>query len=108
MFRGDAEQFATDPLALAIAKHAVDKGFDDELEPRERAFLYMPFEHSEHMADQDRAMLLFTALGDDKMLHFAKLHRSIIARFGRFPHRNAMLGRAPRPDEIAAGDVVPW
>jgi uncharacterized protein (DUF924 family) len=108
MFRGDAEQFATDPLALAIAKHAVDKGFDDELEPRERAFLYMPFEHSEHMADQDRAMLLFTALGDDKMLHFAKLHRGIIARFGRFPHRNAMLGRAPRPDEIAAGDVVPW
>ena len=108
MFRGDAEQFATDPLALAIAKEAVDKGFDDQLDPRERAFLYMPFEHSEHMADQDRAMLLFTALGDDKMLHFAKLHRSIIERFGRFPHRNAMLGRTPRPDEIAAGDVVPW
>jgi uncharacterized protein (DUF924 family) len=108
MFRGDAEQFATDPLALAIAREAVDKGFDDELEPRERGFLYMPFEHSERMADQDRAMLLFTALGDEKMLHFAKLHRDIIARFGRFPHRNGMLGRTPRPDEVAAGDVVPW
>jgi uncharacterized protein (DUF924 family) len=68
----------------------------------------MPFEHSENMADQDRAMLLFTALGDGKMLHFAKLHRAIIERFGRFPHRNAMLGRAPRPDEVAAGDVFPW
>jgi uncharacterized protein (DUF924 family) len=108
MFRGDAEQFATDPLALAIAREAVDKGFDDELEPRERGFLYMPFEHSERMADQDRAMLLFTALGDEEMLHFAKLHRDIIARFGRFPHRNGMLGRTPRPDEVAAGDVVPW
>ena len=108
IFRGQAEQFATDPLALAIAREAVDKGFDDELEPRERAFLYMPFEHSEHMADQDRALLLFTALGDEKMVHFAKLHRGIIERFGRFPHRNTMLGRAPRPDEIAAGDVFPW
>ena len=108
IFRGQAEQFATDPLALAIAREAVDKGFDDELEPRERAFLYMPFEHSEHMADQDRALLLFTALGDEKMVHFAKLHRRIIERFGRFPHRNTMLGRAPRPDEIAAGDVFPW
>ena len=108
MFRGSAEQFATDPLALAIAREAVDKGLDDELEPRERGFLYMPFEHSEQMADQDRAMLLFTALGDEKMLHFAKLHRDLIARFGRFPHRNAMLGRAPRPDELAAGDVFPW
>jgi uncharacterized protein (DUF924 family) len=108
MFRGDAEQFATDPLALAIARLAVDKGFDEQLDGRERGFLYMPFEHSETMGDQDRALLLFTALGDPKMLHYAKLHRDIIARFGRFPHRNAMLGRAPRPDEIAAGKVVPW
>ncbi len=108
MFRGSAEQFATDPVALAIAAEAVDKGFDGELEPRERGFLYMPFEHSEKMDDQNRAMLLFTALGDANMLHFAKLHRDIIERFGRFPHRNAMLGRAPRADEIAAGDVVPW
>ena len=108
MFRGSAEQFATDELALGIAKKAVANGFDDQLEPRERGFLYMPFEHSEKLDDQKRALLLFTSLGDDKMLHYARLHHDIIERFGRFPHRNVMLGRAPRADEIAAGDVVPW
>ncbi len=108
MFRGDAEQFATDHLALAIAKGAVDKGFDDELERQERGFLYMPFQHSEELADQDRSMLLFTALGDAYQLGYAKKHHEVIARFGRFPHRNKMLGRAPRADEIAAGEVVPW
>ena len=108
MFRGSAEQFATDELALGIAKKAVANGFDDQLEPRERGFLYMPFEHSEKLDDQKRALLLFTSLGDDKMLHYARLHHDIIERFGRFPHRNKMLGRAPRPDEIAAGEVVPW
>ena len=108
MFRGSAEQFATDELALGIAKKAVANGFDDQLEPRERGFLYMPFEHSEKLDDQKRALLLFTSLGDDKMLHYARLHHDIIERFGRFPHRNAMLGREPRPEEIAAGEVVPW
>jgi uncharacterized protein (DUF924 family) len=108
MFRGSAEQFATDPLALAIAKGALDKNFDDELQPQERAFLYMPFQHSENLADQNRAVLLFAALGDDEQLGYAKKHRDIIERFGRFPHRNAMLGRAPRADELAAGDVFPW
>jgi uncharacterized protein (DUF924 family) len=108
MFRGDAEQFSTDHLALAIAKGAVDKGFDDELEPRERGFLYMPFQHSESLADQDRSLLLFTALGDDYQLGYARKHHDVIARFGRFPHRNQILGRTPRPDEIAAGDVFPW
>jgi uncharacterized protein (DUF924 family) len=108
MFRGDAEQFSTDHLALQIARGAVDGGFDDQLEPKERGFLYMPFEHSEDMDDQNRSILLFTALGDDYQLGFAKKHRDIIARFGRFPHRNEMLGRAPRADEIAAGDVFPW
>jgi uncharacterized protein (DUF924 family) len=108
MFRGHADQFSTDPLALAIAEAAVDKGFDDRLAPKERAFLYMPFEHSEVMADQNRSMLLFTALGDQDFLPFARKHHDIIERFGRFPHRNAMLGRAPRSDETAAGDVVPW
>ena len=108
MFRDDAEQFATDHLALAIAKGAVDRGFDDQLEPQERGFLYMPFEHSESLADQNRSLQLFTALGDDYLLGFAKKHHDIIERFGRFPHRNAILGRAPRPAEVAAGDVVPW
>ena len=108
MFRGDAEQFATDPLALAIAKGALARHFDEQLEPQERGFLYMPFEHSERIEDQNRSMLLFTALGDENMLHFAKLHHDIIDRFGRFPHRNKMLGRAPRAEELAAGDVFPW
>ena len=108
MFRNNAEQFATDDLALAIAKSAVDLGFDDELEPKERGVLYMPFQHSENLAEQDRSVLLFTALGDGHQLGYAKKHHDVIARFGRFPHRNKMLGRAPRPDEIAAGDVFPW
>jgi len=108
MFRGNAEQFATDHLAVAIAKGAVDKGFDEELEPKERGFLYMPFQHSENLDDQNRSLLLFTKLGDDYQLGYAKKHHAIIERFGRFPHRNAMLGRAPRADEIAAGDIFPW
>jgi uncharacterized protein (DUF924 family) len=108
MFRGHAEQFATDHLALAIAKAAIDRGFADQLAHDERKFLYMPFEHSEDLEDQNRAVLLFTELGDDEQIKYARLHRDIIKRFGRFPHRNAMLGRAPRTDEIAAGDVVPW
>jgi len=108
MFRGEAEQFATDHLALAIATGAVDRGFDDQLQEQERGFLYMPFEHSESRADQLRSLQLFTALGDDYLLGFAKKHHDVIERFGRFPHRNAILGRAPRPAEVEAGDVFPW
>jgi len=108
MFRGHADQFATDHLALAIAKGAVGQGLDEELQPQERGFLYMPFQHSEDRADQQRSVQLFTALGDDFQLGFAIKHRDVIERFGRFPHRNAMLGRAPRPEEVAAGDVFPW
>jgi uncharacterized protein (DUF924 family) len=108
MFRENADQFATDPLALAIAKGAVDKGFDKELATVERKFLYMPFVHSENLDDQNRAVLLFSEIGDDEQVGYAKRHRAIIERFGRFPHRNTILGRAPRPDEIAAGEVVPW
>jgi uncharacterized protein (DUF924 family) len=108
MFRGHADQFATDHLALAIATAALAKDLDKELQPKERGFLYMPFQHSENIDDQNRSVLLFTELGDAEMLGYAKKHRDVIERFGRFPHRNAMLGRAPRPDEIAAGDVFPW
>jgi uncharacterized protein (DUF924 family) len=108
MFREHADQFASDPLALAIAKGAVRKKFDDELACDERAFLYMPFEHSEKLGDQKRSVLLFTELGDPHYLKYAKLHHDIIERFGRFPHRNAVLGRAARPDERSAGGVVPW
>ena len=81
---------------------------DEELEKAERKFLYMPFQHSENLADQKRSLLLFNELGDDRQLPYAQKHHDVIERFGRFPHRNAMLGRAPRPEEIAAGKVTPW
>jgi uncharacterized protein (DUF924 family) len=105
MFRGQADQFSTDPLALAIARGAIDRRLDEGMAPKQRAFLYMPFMHSENPADQERSLLLFTALGDPDQLHYAKLHHDVIARFGRFPHRNQVLGRTPRPGEEAAGDA---
>ena len=108
MFRDHAEQFATDPLALAIAKGAVERGLGDHMSKDERAFLFMPLQHSEDLDDQQRSIALFTQIGNAEMLHYAKLHHDVIERFGRFPHRNRVLGRPPRPEEIAAGDVVPW
>jgi len=108
MFRGHADQFATDHLALAIARGAVERGFDEAYTQPKRGFFYMPFQHSEDLDDQQRSVALFTALGDDYQLGFAKKHLEVIERFGRFPHRNAILGRKPRAEEAAAGDVVPW
>jgi uncharacterized protein (DUF924 family) len=108
MFRGHADQFSTDPLALAIAESAVDRGLDEAMSPAERGFLYMPFQHSEDIEDQRRSVALFTALGDDYQLGYALKHHDVVERFGRFPHRNPVLGRTPRPAEIEAGDVVPW
>jgi uncharacterized protein (DUF924 family) len=108
MFRGHADQFATDHLALATAKAAVDRVLDEQLEPIQRNFLYMPLQHSENLDDQNRAVLLQSATGDARFADAARRHRDVIERFGRFPHRNAMLGRAPRSDELAAGMVVPW
>jgi len=108
MFRRHADQFSTDHLALAVANAAIDQELDKGLAHDERKFLYMPFEHSENLEDQRRSVLLFAELGDDEQLAYAKKHLEIIERFGRFPHRNAMLGRAPRADELAAGDVTPF
>ncbi len=108
MFRGDAEQFATDELALGIAQAAVERKLDEQLQPIERNFLYMPFEHSEKLENQNRAVLLQSETGNEQFIEAAKKHRDVIARFGRFPHRNAILGRAPRADELAAGAVTPW
>jgi len=108
MFRGHADQFSTDPLALAVAKGAVARGYDDGMTPDQRCFLYLPFEHSEDMADQRQSLLLFTALGDAELVGFARKHYDLIERFGRFPHRNAILGRKPTAIEAAAGDVFPW
>ena len=108
MFRGHAEQLATDPLALAVARAAVDRGYDEGMSAGERLFLYLPFQHSENRADQQRSLALYTALGEPEPLRYAKLHHDVIERYGRFPHRNFILGRKPRDDEIEAGDVVPW
>ena len=91
-----------------VAKGAVERRLDEAMSPAERGFLYMPFQHSEDISEQRHSLALFTALGDDYQLGFAKKHHDVIARFGRFPHRNAILGRLPRPAEVEAGDVTPW
>ena len=108
MLRGHADQFATDPLALTIARAAVDKGYDDGMTPDRRGVLYMPFQHSEALRDQRQSLLLFTALGNEEQLDYARKHYEVIERFGRFPHRNKVLGRKPTAIEQAAGEVVPW
>ncbi len=108
MFRGHADQFSTDPLALAVAKGAVERGYDDGMAAERRGFLYMPSSIARRFQDQRQGLLLFTALGDSRQLDYARKHHDVIARFGRFPHRNAMLGRKPTALEAAAGEVVPW
>ena len=101
IFRGNAHGYATDPLARHYAAGAIDAGFDRAVDPALRIFFYMPFEHSEEMADQQRAVALTTALGDASYTGYAIAHRDVIARFGRFPHRNAALGRVNTPEEQA-------
>lgn len=110
LFRDDARAFAHDSLARGWASAAVREGVDRALRPIERVFLYLPFEHSEALADQDRSVALFTALRDAapsrlrdryaNFLDYANRHRDVIERFGRFPHRNAALGRASTAQEL--------
>ena len=103
LFRGSAHSYATDPLARTVARRAIAAGFDKATEPLLRPFFYLPFEHSESLADQDEGVALCEALaseaGDEETLKWARLHRDIIARFGRFPHRNRALGRAMTAEE---------
>lgn len=101
MFRGTPRAFATDARALAIAERAVAAGFDARLAPQRRAFVYMPFQHAEDRDAQARSVALFAALGDPNGLDYARRHKAIIDRFGRFPHRNAILGRASTAAETA-------
>lgn len=101
MFRGTARAFANDPQARAIATRAIKRGFDKKV-PRElRGFFYLPFEHSEELADQERNLKLTKATKDKDLVKWAKIHYDIIKQFGRFPHRNEILGRSSTSEETA-------
>lgn len=103
LFRDDARAFATDEKALGVAKTALARGFDRDLTPLQRIFLYLPFQHSEDLGDQHLSVRHFDSLGDEKVFHFiqdaARRHLDIIQRFGRYPHRNAVLGRVSTSEE---------
>lgn len=100
-FRDSAHAYATDSLARHYAGRAIDAGLDRNIEGPLRAFIYLPFEHSEARADQDCSVALFRALGDAEYCKYAEAHREVIVRFGRFPHRNRALGRASTQEEQA-------
>jgi len=100
MFRGQARCYAADPLARAVAHRALKRGCDQDVPEAERGFFYLPFMHSEDIADQQRCVGLYREAGDPN-LSYAERHADIIRRFGRFPHRNAALGRTTTPEEQA-------
>jgi uncharacterized protein (DUF924 family) len=100
LYRGSAHAFATDPLARKTARAAIARGHDRAVEPELRQFFYLPFEHSEDLADQDEGVALAEASGPEDA-KWALIHRAIIAHFGRFPHRNRCLGRETTPEEQA-------
>ena len=102
LFRGTPKAYAADPVARRLARTAIEQGFDLAMHKRERLFLYMPFEHSEDRDDQAWSVHLFVVLGDEDWLGYARAHQAIISRFGRFPHRNAILNRISTADEIVA------
>jgi len=99
LFRGSPRSFESDHLALANAKYALEQGYEKQLSKKERPFFYLPFMHSEDVKDQRRCITLYEELGNDLALDFAKQHADIINRFGRFPHRNAVLGRETTTEE---------
>jgi uncharacterized protein (DUF924 family) len=101
MFRGSARIYAADPLARAVAERAIARGFDRAVDSDLRSFFYLPFEHSENLADQERCVALYRGTDDAEGLKWAEHHADIIRRFGRFPHRNSLLGRATTPEEQA-------
>ena len=101
IYRGSGHAFATDGLARRCAIEAIKAGHDAHSAADLRGFFYLPFEHSESMADQHRSVELFAALGNDSMYEYALKHRAVIEQFGRFPYRNAVLGRVSTPEELA-------
>ena len=102
LFRGSPRAYDADPLARELARQAIERGLDLAMQPEERMFLYLPFEHSEEREDQALAVDLISQLGNDEWTRFAKAHKALIERFGRFPHRNAILGRDSTADELEA------
>ena len=103
LHRGSAQSFAADAQARGFSRDAVARGFDRELHPVERSFVYLPFMHSEDLADQHESVRLFETLRlvlGDVSVEYAYRHRDLIRRFGRFPHRNAVLGRESTPEEL--------
>jgi uncharacterized protein (DUF924 family) len=106
MFRGgDARTYAADPLARAVAQRAIARGFDQAYAPPERRFFYLPFMHSEDLADQERCVALCRVAGDEEGVKYGEIHADIIRRFGRFPHRNGALGRTTTAEEHAFLDA---
>lgn len=100
LFRNDARAFAQDGMALALAQTAISSGDDEKLQTQaQQRFLYMPFMHSESKAMHEVAMQLFCSIGDENTVKYEKLHKKIIDRFGRYPHRNAVLGRETTDEE---------
>ena len=109
MFRGSARTFASDPLARSITRGAIAKGLDRQLSRKERQFLYMPLMHSEAISDQRLSLQLFTRLGRGFGMPFARSHHHAVARFGRFPHRNQMLGRrSTAAEQKAVAGGMKW
>ncbi len=102
IFRDDPRTYATDEMARAVTQHALDRGYDGELTHNQRGMLYLPLLHSESLDDKERAVALTRALTENPDFHiWAVHHRDIVARFGRFPHRNEILGRENTPEEAA-------
>jgi uncharacterized protein (DUF924 family) len=101
MFRGKRAAYKTDPVALMVADRAIEKGYDQRVEPALRSFFYLPFMHSEERHHQERSVALYEKTGDPDLIKWARHHHDIIARFGRFPHRNAILGRESTAEETA-------
>lgn len=100
MYRNQPESFSTEAMSIDIARHAVKRKFDQALQPEQKTFLYMPFMHSEKLSDQNFSIELYSAAGLEENRRFAEHHRELIRRFGRFPHRNKILGRTSTPEEI--------
>lgn len=100
LYRDQAQAFAQDSMALALAQEAITQQLDAQLSPEQRSFLYMPFMHSESKLIHEFALKLFQKLGNEINLSFEKKHKVIIDQFGRYPHRNAILGRQSTPEEL--------